>query len=98
MNQINKEEIAHSPGYKIYFLVWMALLILTGVTVAVAGVNLANITVAVAMIIACIKAYLVLSVFMHLKYEGKMFSIFVGVALLFIIITLALLFSDYSFM
>ncbi len=98
MNHINKEEKEHQIGYKIYFLVWMALLVLTGLTVAVAGINFGNITVVTAITIACIKAYLVLSVFMHLKSEDKMFKIFVSVALIFIIITLALLFSDYSFM
>ncbi len=97
MNHISKEEKEHQIGYKIYFLVWMALLVLTGLTVAVAGINFGNITVATAITIACIKAYLVLSVFMHLKSEDKMFKIFVSVALIFIIITLALLFSDYSF-
>jgi cytochrome c oxidase subunit 4 len=98
MNQHHEEEHSHSPGYKLYFLVWMALLILTGVTVAVAGINFGNLTIATAIAIACIKSYLVLSIFMHLKTEAKMFRIFVGVALFFILVTLALLFSDYSFM
>jgi cytochrome c oxidase subunit 4 len=87
----------HSHGYGIYVLVWLGLLALTGLTVAVAGINIGGLTVATALIIASVKAYLVLSIFMHLKSEGKVFTIFVLVALFFLLISLVLLFSDYSF-
>jgi cytochrome c oxidase subunit 4 len=88
----------HTPHYGIYIIVWLALLILTGVTVAVAGINFGGLTVATALLIASIKSYLVLTIFMHLKSESKVFSIFVGVALLFLLISFVLLFADYSFM
>ena len=91
------EHTEHSHGYGVYILVWMALMTLTGVTVAVAGINFGGITIATALIIASIKTYLVLTIFMHLKSESKTFRLFVGVALLFLIISFILLFSDYSF-
>ncbi len=87
----------HSHGYGIYVLVWLGLLALTGLTVAVAGIHIGGLTIATALIIASVKAYLVLSIFMHLRSEGKVFTIFVLVALFFLIISLILLFSDYSF-
>jgi len=90
--------LEHKPTYGIYILVWLVLMILTGVTVAVAGINLGNITVATALTIAIIKSYLVLTFFMHLKSESATFRIFVGVALLFLLISIALLFTDYSFL
>jgi len=89
--------VEHSHGYGIYFLVWLALLALTGLTVAVAGTNIRGATVITAISIASIKAYLVLTVFMHLKSESKTFKIFVTVAIFFLAISLVLLFSDYSF-
>ncbi|MFA4923574.1 MAG: cytochrome C oxidase subunit IV family protein [Ignavibacteriaceae bacterium] len=89
--------VEHKPTYGIYILVWLVLMMLTGVTVAVAGINFGNITVAAALTIAIIKSYLVLTFFMHLNSETAMFKIFVGVALLFLLISIALLFSDYSF-
>jgi caa(3)-type oxidase subunit IV len=49
------------------------------------------------MIIAAFKAYLVLTIFMHLRSETKTFVMFVIVALLFLGISFVLLFSDYSF-
>ncbi len=87
----------HTHSYGIYILVWLALMTLTAVTVAVAGMDIGNFTVATALLIACVKAYLVLTIFMHLKQEGKTFFVFVLIALFFLIISFVLLFSDYSF-
>jgi cytochrome c oxidase subunit 4 len=86
-----------SHGYGIYVLVWLGLLALTGLTVAVAGIDIGGYTIATALIIASVKAYLVLTIFMHLRSESKVFRVFVLVALFFLIISLILLFSDYSF-
>ena len=87
----------HSHSYSIYILVWLALMALTAITVAVAGMDIGRFTVATAMIIAGFKAYLVLTIFMHLRSETKTFVVFVIVALLFLGISFVLLFSDYSF-
>lgn len=88
---------SHTPTYGIYILVWLSLVVLTVLTVAIAGINFGKLTVAAAMLIASVKSYLVLTFFMHLKAEHKMFSIFVWVAFVFLLITFILLFSDYSF-
>ena len=99
MNLSEQHQNGHQhSGYGMYILVWLVLLILTGITVAVAGIDFGNFTVATALIIASVKSYFVLSIFMHLKIENKIFSIFVGVALVFLVISLILLFSDYSFL
>jgi cytochrome c oxidase subunit 4 len=73
-------------------------MILTGVTVAVAGINFGALTIATALVIASVKTYLVLSIFMHLRIEQKVFRVFVFVAFLFFLISIVLLFSDYSFL
>jgi cytochrome c oxidase subunit 4 len=49
--------------------VFAALLFLTGLTVLVAGVDLGNLNLYVAMGIAGVKASLVLLYFMHLRYD-----------------------------
>lgn len=95
-NHDNQSE--HGHGYGIYILVWLALMALTSITVAVAGINFGSITVATALIIASIKTYLVLTIFMHLRSEQKAFRIFVGVAIFFLLISFVLLFADYSFL
>jgi len=87
----------HSHSYGIYILVWLALMVFTAITVAVAGMDIGRFTVVTALVIASIKAYLVLTIFMHLRSETKTFVVFVIVALLFLGISFALLFADYSY-
>lgn len=93
----HSEHAQHSHGYGVYILVWLALMALTGITVAVAGIDFGGITVATALLIASVKTYLVLIIFMHLRSEDITFKIFVVVALFFLLISFVLLFSDYSF-
>ena len=94
--EIQSEHTSHS--YSIYILVWLGLLTLTALTTVVAGINFGALTVAIALLIASTKSYLVLTVFMHLRIEQKAFKIFILVALAFLIISFVLLFSDYSFL
>lgn len=96
MNEKNVQS-EHSNGFGIYILVWLGLLALTGLTVAAAGLDIGRFTVATALIIASAKAYLVLTIFMHLRSESKTFKVFVIVALFFLAISFILLFADYSF-
>ncbi len=93
---MEKKESHITHSYGIYVLVWLGLLTLTAITVAVAGINLGSITIATALIIASIKSYLVLTIFMHLRVEQKAFKVFVIVALFFIIVSFTLLFADFS--
>ena len=93
----NKVQAKHEHGYGIYILVWLALVTLTGLTATVAGINFGKLSVAVAIIIAMIKSYLVITEFMHLKTEQRVFKVFIFVALLFLTISFTLLFTDYSF-
>lgn len=93
----HSDQTEHAHGYGVYILVWLALMALTGITVAVAGIDFGGITVATALLIASVKTYLVLTIFMHLRSEEVTFKIFVGVAMFFLLISFVLLFSDYSF-
>jgi cytochrome c oxidase subunit 4 len=87
----------HKPSYGIYILVWLTLVALTGLTAAVAGISFGRLSIVVAILIAVVKSYLVLTEFMHLKSEERVFKVFIFVALFFILISLTLLFTDYSF-
>jgi len=98
MSKLEEHTEQHTHSYSIYILVWLALMILTGVTVAVAGINFGTFTIATALLIASVKTYLVLSIFMHLRIEQRVFRVFVFVAFLFFLISIVLLFSDYSFL
>jgi cytochrome c oxidase subunit 4 len=87
----------HGSSYGQLLLIWFGLLALTGLTVALAGINLGRWIILTALTIASIKTLLVLNVFMHLKFEEKVFRIFVGVAVLTLTIFVVLTFFDYAF-
>jgi cytochrome c oxidase subunit IV len=95
---MDTSEKMHGPKYGKYILIWLALMMLTVVTVTVAGINFGPLTIATALTVASVKSYLVLTVFMHLSFEQVAFKIFVGVSIVFILITFILLFADYTFM
>jgi cytochrome c oxidase subunit 4 len=80
-----------------YLLVWFALLSLTAITVAVAGIDLGRWVIATALGIAAVKTSLVLNIFMHLRFEDRMFRVFVAVAGVTLTIFFVLLFFDYAF-
>ncbi len=81
---------------KIYFLVWLELLLLTGATVSIAGMNLGRWGICIALLIAGIKSGLVLSYFMHLKYEKqlRLFKWMVPGVLVLLILFIGLTFFD----
>lgn len=70
----NEEHHEHMIGYGAYTIIWASLLALTAVTVGVAGINLGTYTLFVAMLVASIKAMIVINVFMHIKYDSLLFK------------------------
>ena len=84
-------------GYGTYLMVWLALLILTGLTVTIAGLNLQNFSIVAAIFIAAFKTSLVLNYFMGLKYETPLFKNMVFVAVFTLAIIIGLTFVDISF-
>ena len=84
-------------GYGTYLLVWSALVVLTAVTVTVAGLHLARWGALAAILVATIKGSLVLLYFMHLRREAAIIKVSLLVALLTWTVTLALTFADVAF-
>lgn len=79
-----KEDNLYTTSYRTLIFTWLSLLCLTGLTVWIAGVDVGRYGVAVNILIASLKAGLVLFVFMRLKYE----SLFFRLILLLIVVTL----------
>jgi cytochrome c oxidase subunit 4 len=65
-------EQQHIISYKKLTAIWLLLLVLTAVTVGITRVELGGFKVLAALAIACVKAGLVIAVFMHMKYEGRL--------------------------
>jgi cytochrome c oxidase subunit 4 len=76
----------------------VGLVILTGITVSMAGMNLGLFSIVIVLAIAAIKSGLVLSYFMHLKYEtGLLFKLMIPIVLAVLTIFIGLTFSDVAF-
>ena len=88
------EEHTHIVPYKTFMWIWIALLILTGVTVWVAQYNLGPLNIWVALSIATFKSALVVAVFMHMKYESWLFKLSLLSALAILAIFIGLNFFD----
>lgn len=77
--------------------IWIILLILTGVTVAVARFDFGYLNVVVALVVATTKATLVAAIFMHLKYESGLFQGFVILAFAILAIFIGFTFFDTAY-
>ena len=93
---MNSTQSSH-PGYAYYVFIWLGLVILTCLTVAVAGVNLRILAVVVALSVASIKSYLVISYFMHIKYDDIMFKRMIIFMISILAVILLLTYSDVLF-
>ena len=76
----------HSVSFKTYLTVLIVLLVLTVITVGVAQVDFGVFNAFFAMLVATIKAGLVLMYFMHLKYDEKIYWLIFGSAVFFVIL------------
>jgi cytochrome c oxidase subunit 4 len=82
---------------KFYYTIWIALLCLTVITAAVSFVDLGPFNTVVALVIATVKALLVILFFMHVKYTSEKLTKTVIVAAVFwLFLLLALSMADYT--
>jgi cytochrome c oxidase subunit 4 len=90
----HEEHTTHSQGF--YLIIGITLLVLTVTTAAVAFVNLGAFNPVIALLIATIKATLVVLFFMHVKGASEKLTgivVFSGFFFLSILLTLSL--ADY---
>ena len=92
--------VSHGAGHispvSLYITIFLALMVLTGVTVGAAYVDLGQFNFLVAMIIAVFKASLVVWYFMHVKYQSPLTKLTIATGLFFLAILLGMLLIEYS--
>lgn len=86
----------HVVPSKVYFAIFATLIVLTGLTVAAAMVDLGPLNTVVAMSIACAKATLVVLYFMHARYGSRLIWVMLCAGVLWLIILIALTMGDYA--
>jgi len=97
MTMDQKETQYHIVNYGTYMLVWIGLVILTGITITAGSMNLGGLSILTPLLIALLKAGLVLYFFMHLKYEEDIFQIILLFPVIILTIFIGLTFFDISF-
>lgn len=87
----------HIVSTKFYVLIWAALMCLTVITASVAFLDLGPLNTVVALVIATLKALLVVLFFMHVKYASEKLTRMVIISALFwLMLLLFLSLADYT--
>jgi len=94
------EEHAHSGTHAVvpvrtYVIIWLVLLGCTGLTYAIALIDLGPWNIVVALMIAFFKMSLVVLFFMHVRQENNLTRLFVAGGFVWLLILLALTMNDY---
>ena len=89
------ESVGHIIPAKLYVTIWAILMAMTITTVLVSRVEIGPFNVVVALVIATIKATLVVLFFMHLRYSPKLTMATVVAAMFFLFLLLGLTMTDY---
>ena len=85
----------HVAPRSMYFTIFGSLMILTGITVGVAFINLGHFNFPVAISIAILKATLVVLFFMHVKDSSRLTKLIVGTGFFFLLVLFTLTLTDY---
>ena len=92
-----EEQKTHIVPYRTFLFVLAGLIGLTLTSVAVTQISVGTFTVAIALLIATVKSTFVLRIFMHLKFENKMYSIVVIAVVLLIATVIIITLLDYLY-
>lgn len=89
-----KDAKTETLSYRGYLMVWAVLVALTGLTIYVAGINLGRLGMTVNILIASLKAGLVVYIFMHLRYESRVLKLMLLMAVMTLTVIITLTFLD----
>jgi len=79
-----------------YFRIFAALMVLTGLTIGVAFLDLGFLNNIILLTIAFTKGTLVVLYFMHVRYSQYLTSVTIGTSLFFLLILFVLTMGDYA--
>lgn len=91
------EHTNHIVPLRLLFAVWGALVVLTGLTVAVTWVDLGPASLWVALAIATVKGTLVLLYFMHLRWDKPFNAVVFVSTIFFVMLFIGITLMDTSY-
>jgi cytochrome c oxidase subunit 4 len=86
---------SHPVSPRTYVSIFLALMVLTSVTVGAAFLDLGPFNTVVALLIACTKMVLVILYFMHVRYSNRLTWAVIGAGFFWLGLLLLLTLSDY---
>ncbi len=87
----------HIVPYKTYVFVLLALIALTLSSIAITTIELGGLAYAGALVFAIVKSFLVLTWFMHLKYDKLYIILWVVFVFAILLVTVVVTFLDYLY-
>ncbi len=85
----------HVVSVRTNFVVFAALMALLVLTVAIAYIDLGPLGLPVAMLIATVKAVLIVLYFMHVRWSSALTMVFAGAAFFWLAIMILMTLNDY---
>jgi cytochrome c oxidase subunit IV len=95
VNAGHAEDEQHIVSPKVYFVIFLCLLLGTALTVGASLIEMGPWNPVVALAIACVKATLVVLFFMHIKYSSKLMKLTVGAGVFTFLILVGMSLADY---
>ena len=92
-----ENEKTHIIPYRVYFYILASLIVFTFMSIGIISINLGAYSVLGAMIFAIIKSFLVLTYFMHLKFDTLFLRLAVLAVFLLLLVVVFITFLDYFY-
>lgn len=92
-----EKEKHHIVSYKTYLYILIALITMTFMSIGITQINLGEYSVLGAMIFATLKSALVLTWFMHLKFDQPFLRFMVGFVVMVFLAVIFITFLDYYY-
>jgi cytochrome c oxidase subunit IV len=91
------EHKPHITSFTTQTVVLVSLIILTAISVAITRLEMGPLNTLVAMLVAGVKSAIVLTWFMHLKFDNKLFLIFTVLVITVFLLVMLVTFLDYLY-
>jgi cytochrome c oxidase subunit 4 len=85
----------HVAPKSLYYMIFLALMVGTGLTVVVAFYDLGFMNNVVMLTVACVKALLVILYFMHVRWSSRLTWVVAGSGFFWLLILFSITMSDY---
>lgn len=92
-----ENEKHHAVPYRVYVYILIVLIAFTFMSIGITQINLGAYSVLGALIFAMIKSYLVLTYFMHLKFDTLFLRLSVLSIFILLLLVIVITFLDYFY-